>query len=112
MKKTKILGFELPENVAAALSYVFGFISGAIMLVLEPNNKTVRFHALQSILWFLVLALINTVLGFVLGWFLPIGRLVNAVSLLSMLFLAYNAYMGKQFKIPLIGDAVEKQIYK
>ena len=41
----------LTSNVAAALSYVLGFITGIIFLVMEPYNKDkfVRFHAFQSI---------------------------------------------------------------
>ena len=41
----------LSENVASALCYVFGLVSGIIFLVLAPynQNKTIRFHAFQSI---------------------------------------------------------------
>ena len=38
-------------NMAAALSYALGAITGVLFLVLEPykNNRFVRFHAIQSI---------------------------------------------------------------
>ena len=41
----------LAPNVAAALSYAFGAVSGAIFLFVEPfrSNAFVKFHALQSI---------------------------------------------------------------
>src|ERR1051326_2215582 len=37
----------LPENTAAALCYLLGFVTGIIFLVLEPynKNKLIRFHA-------------------------------------------------------------------
>jgi len=41
----------LTMNMAAALSYALGAITGVLFLVLEPykNNRFVRFHAIQSI---------------------------------------------------------------
>lgn len=42
-------GTGLAENVAAALAYVLGFVPGTVMSLLEPDNRTVRFRASQSI---------------------------------------------------------------
>src|SRR5215470_12415845 len=41
----------LEENVAAALCYLLGVLTGILFLVLEPYNKnrTIRFHAFQAI---------------------------------------------------------------
>lgn len=104
--------FGLDENIAGLLCYVLGFISGIVVLVMEKENQFVRFHALQSIIWFVLLA----IAGRILGW-LPLiggllGGLVSIIVIASWLFLMYNAYMGKKFKIPMIGDAVEKQLSK
>ena len=61
----------LDANLAAALSYLLGFVSGAVFLLLEKENRFVRFHALQSVLAFgaitLLWVLLNAVpiLGFV-----------------------------------------------
>src|SRR5690242_17291838 len=43
----------MSSNVAAALAYVLGFITGIVFLVLEPykHDRFVRFHAMQSILY-------------------------------------------------------------
>ena len=43
----------LTPNMAGALAYIFGFITGIIFLVLEPykNDRFVRFHAMQSIFY-------------------------------------------------------------
>ena len=40
----------LDENVAGLLCYILGWITGIVFLVIEPDNKFVRFHALQSII--------------------------------------------------------------
>ncbi len=49
----------LTQNVAAGLSYVFGWISGLIIFLTEKQNRFVRFNAMQSILFFGGLSVIN-----------------------------------------------------
>ena len=61
MAKTSM---NLEENVAGALCYVIVWITGIIFFFLEKENKTVRFHAMQSILTFLPLS----ILGWIIGW--------------------------------------------
>src|SRR5689334_2742884 len=41
----------LDENVAALLSYIFGWITGLIFFLIEKNSQLVRFHAMQAILY-------------------------------------------------------------
>ena len=45
----------LDPNLAGLLTYVLGFISGLVFLVLEKQNSYVRFHAYQSTIVFLAL---------------------------------------------------------
>ena len=118
--------FGLNENVAAALSYLFGAFSGVVVLILERDNKFVRFHALQSTLWFLFLYVIGSVLNFVLNVFTSIpllgsvlGFFLNPVILvgwiiliLTKLFLMIKAYNGATYKLPIVGDVVWGQIFK
>src|SRR5689334_519368 len=52
----------LDENIAALLSYVFGWVSGLIFFLIEKESRLVKFHAMQSIL----LNVLFGVLGFVL----------------------------------------------
>src|SRR6185437_14644116 len=40
----------LDENIAALLSYIFGWVSGLIFFLIEKDSRLVRFHAMQSIL--------------------------------------------------------------
>ena len=48
----------LDESVAGLLCYIVGWITGIVFLVLEKENKFVRFHALQSLLTFLPLSVL------------------------------------------------------
>jgi uncharacterized membrane protein len=113
----------MKRNVAALCCYAGWFITGIIFLVREGRDKVVRFHALQSILWFLALAVIHTAVWLftaVFGWVPFVGELVTGITQLvfnvvwfgSWLFLMLAAYRGRMFKIPIIGEAAERQIGK
>src|SRR5579863_4347029 len=61
----------MTDNMAGALCYLFGFITGILFLVLAPYNqdRTIRFHAFQSIFlnvaWFIIWVVITIItLGF------------------------------------------------
>src|SRR5579864_8954029 len=51
-----VAGAAMPANVAGALAYILGALTGILFLVLEPyrNDRLVRFHAFQSIFFFAV----------------------------------------------------------
>ena len=114
--------FGLDENLVAALSYLFGPFSGIVVLVMERENKFVRFHALQSTLWFLFLMITGWVLGFItsipiLGTILgivlnPILFFGGILAFAGMIYLILRAYQGSMFKLPVIGDVVWTQVNK
>ncbi|MEK6690374.1 MAG: DUF4870 domain-containing protein [Nitrospirota bacterium] len=121
-QKQKELGTSssgMEPNLAAALSYVLSIITGVIFFVIEKENKYVRFHAMQAILFGAAWIVLWIVLGIVsLGLiFVPIiGWIINAVIYLGLglggfilwLLLMYKAYQGEKFKLPIIGDIAEK----
>jgi uncharacterized membrane protein len=98
----------LKNNVAGALCYVLGWISGIIFLILEPNNKFIRFHAFQSIVVFGVL----TVAGMILSWIPGIGHffqwIISVIAFILWIVLMVMASQGKKYKLPLAGDLAEK----
>ena len=101
----------IDANLAAVLSYVLGLLSGIAFLVLEKNNKFVRFHAMQSVLVFLLIMVINIALGVVpiLGP-LVVVFLIGPATVVLWLFLMYKAFKNEKFKLPILGDIAEKQI--
>jgi uncharacterized membrane protein len=46
----------LDPNIAAALSYGLGWVTGVAFLLMEHENRFVRFHAMQSTIVFLALS--------------------------------------------------------
>ena len=100
----------LDANVAAALSYLVGFVTGIIFLVVEKENRFVRFHALQSTLTFAGIVGIDILLQVVpfLGALLVIFVIMPASAVLWLL-LMFKAYQGEAFELPLVGPiAAEK----
>ncbi|MCC4770159.1 hypothetical protein FXV91_08105 [Methanosarcina sp. DH2] len=94
----------LPENIVAALCYPVGWLSGLFFLLLERKNKFVRFHAMQSVLLFMPLALFIFLVAWipVLGWFIADGA--GMTAMLLILIPMYMAFRGSKFKIPIIGQ--------
>lgn len=105
----------MSENVASALCYLFTFITGIIFLVIAPynQNKTVRFHAFQSI--FLGVAVIVIQIGWSVISLIThgLGFLLYPLLMLFFfglwLYMMWTAYNNKKVKLPLIGDLAEKQ---
>lgn len=122
---------DMDENLASALSYVLMWLTGIIFYFMEKENKTVRFHAMQSILLFIPLQIIGYIFTGILGvtWttttyygygygvptlspFYYVGMAIWGISFILWLILMITAYQGKKIKIPVIGDIAEKQAEK
>jgi uncharacterized membrane protein len=101
----------LDANVAAALSYLVGFVTGIIFLLVEKENKFVRFHAMQSTLVFAGIVAIDILLQIVpiLGA-LVVVFVVIPVSAVLWLLLMFKAYQGEEVKLPLIGQMAADRI--
>jgi uncharacterized membrane protein len=101
----------LEANLAAALSYLVGFVTGAIFLVLEKENRFVRFHAMQSTLLFAGIVLLDILLQVVpLVGALVVVFLVIPASAILWLLLMFKAYQGEEFKLPVIGRIAADKI--
>lgn len=117
----------LDGNLAAALGYPIGIIA-IICLIMEKENKFVKFHALQSILLhvaFIVVAIVVWILGIILlvagaaasaatdsgaaggliGMLFGLVWLVVIVAYIGgLIFAAVKSYGGAEFKLPVIGN--------
>ena len=117
----------LDENIAALLSYIFGWVSGLIFFLIEKDSRLVRFHAMQSLLFNVLVGVVAIALWIVLFVVFMIasqisGALATLLSLVSLLvwgvFLLailagfilclVKAFQGQYFKLPVIGNFAEK----
>ncbi|HKR86082.1 MAG TPA: hypothetical protein VJS37_18115 [Terriglobales bacterium] len=113
----------LSSNVAAALAYVLGFITGVLFLVLEPHkhDRFVRFHAMQSILysaagivfrigWSILVSALMDVTAWAAMLLVPVGLVISLALFVFWIFLMYQAYNHREFRIPIIGAIAAKQV--
>ena len=101
----------LDANVAAALAYLLGWITGVAFLIIERDSAFVRFHAMQSTIVFVALSVISILLQSIpiLGMLMWVF-LVIPLSAVLWLLLLFKAYQGERFKVPVAGDMAEQRI--
>lgn len=113
----------MTNNVAGMLCYILGIITGIVFLVMEPykNNRFVRFHAFQSIFFWVVCCAIWMVWTWIIagalitggiGTFGFLGLMYSLLRLLMFacwIFLMFKAYNNEEFRLPIIGDLAAKQ---
>ena len=113
----------LTSNIAGALAYILGLITGIVFLALEPykRDRFVRFHAMQSILfcaaglvfsiaWGIVVRIMISISGWAAVVLTPIGLVISLAFFLFWLFLMYQAYSQREYRIPVIGAIAAKQV--
>ena len=111
----------LQPNVAGALAYLLGPLTGIAFYVLEKENRFVRFHAAQSIvigIAMVALSIAFSVLGGVLAFIPVLGWIVALLlslvlgfgSLALWLFLMWQAFQGKEWEAPAVGAYARRMI--
>ena len=100
----------LEPRFAAALSYLGGALTGILFLIIEKQNRFVRFHAMQSTITFLGVVVVHFVLRGVpvIGPVLTFAFVVGIVVLWVVLIV--KAFSGERYKLPYIGEWAEQQI--
>ncbi|MDX1386592.1 MAG: DUF4870 domain-containing protein [bacterium] len=116
-------GSGLAPNVASLLCYVCTIITGIIFLVIEKENKEVKFHAWQAIFLggaAIALSIVLNILGAIfasiagfLGLIITvIAFVVNLGIFIIWIVAMIKAYKGEHWLIPVIGNLAEQQVNK
>lgn len=107
----------LTQNLAGALAYLLGPITGIFFLVVEKENRFVRFHAMQSTVLCIAWIIVSVGISFfaavpVLGWI--VGILTSLVlglgGFILWLVLMWKAYQGEEWELPIVGPFARKQL--
>jgi uncharacterized membrane protein len=107
----------LSDNAAAGIAYIT-LIPAIVFLIVAPfkNSSYVRFHAWQSIFFFVAWAVIDILVAMVQNIVpsavfltLTVLQLVALAIFVVWIFVFVSAFNGKLFKLPVIGDLAEKQ---
>jgi uncharacterized membrane protein len=115
----------LDANIAAALSYFLGLLSGALFFGIETESRFVKFHAMQSMLlsvaaiivWIVYMVVITVFtripfLGFLVAILGVLGWAVLTLGFLGVwLYCMFRAFQGERFKLPYLGEVAEKQVW-
>jgi uncharacterized membrane protein len=107
----------LSDNTAGGIAYLT-IIPALVFLLIEPYKRSsfVRFHAWQSIFFFVAWAVID-ILARLMENLLPTAgfltltlvQLVGLALFVVWIILVINAANGKRIKLPLIGKLAEQQ---
>jgi len=107
----------MDTNVVGAMTYLAGFVTGIVFLVLDPykSNSFVRFHAFQSIffnvawvafwiVWMILSAVLTPLTAGIFGLIaVPLMLIFTVAGFGIWIFLMYQAYQQKLFRLPIVG---------
>ena len=110
----------LSDNAAAGIAYIT-IIPAIVFLIVAPfkNSSYVRFHAWQSIFFFIAWAVVHILVGVVqnllptvLFLTLTLWQFVDLAFFVILIIGFVSAFNGKRFMLPIIGGLAEKQANK
>jgi uncharacterized membrane protein len=106
----------LEAKVAGLLCYVLWWVSGLVFILIEKENKFVRFHAVQSIAVFGAITIVQIILGilsiipFIWLIFYILSIVVWIIGVVLWIVLMVKAYQGEMYKLPWAGNFAEERI--
>ena len=108
----------MSETTAATLSYLVGWVTGIIFLLID-KRPFVRFHAAQSLVTFGAIHVVRQILKIFFGvqffrggWHLfgPLGMTLHAMSLLTLILwivLMVKAHQGERYRLPVAAEIAD-----
>ena len=93
------------DRLWAAIGYPIPLVA-IIMLLMEEKKKRhfIKFHAIQSIILWIVLLVLIIILGFTF-----VGLICSPFLWLVTLWPAIESYRGKDIQLPVIGNFIHNQ---
>jgi uncharacterized membrane protein len=102
----------IDEPLEGLLCYAGWWVTGIIFLIMEPDNKFIRFHAVQSTVAFGILSIGWGIFAAIFGHIPYVGNLLTLMVGLAIMTvwmaMMYRAYLGHTYKLPFAGDLAEK----
>jgi len=106
----------MEPKIACLLAYLFSWLGGLIIFLIEKENKFVKFHALQALILGIVeiicFIVISVILGMIpyVGWFLFswLGWVLGAVCYVFAIIAIVKSFQGEKYYIPFLRSLVNK----
>jgi len=102
-------GMGMKARTAGLLCYLFGWVTGLIFFFIEKESRFVRFHAMQSILFFGSLSILQGVFSYI-PFYGAVGGALGLVMFIGWIFMMVKASRGQYYKLPLFGDLADRLI--
>ena len=110
----------MEPKIAVLLAYLFSWLGGLIIWLIEKENKFVKWNALQALILgicqFIIIILFFWILSPIFVWvFWPLAGVFTAIGWIcwALLFVLaivciVKAFQGKTFRIPVISSLTDK----
>ena len=100
----------VPGSLAAGTCYVGFWLTGLLFLLFEHKNRLVRFHAMQSLLFFggvnvlyiVLISIMEQQIPFVFDFAIFFFVIMNLVACVAWFVGMINAFAGKYTKLPFL----------
>jgi uncharacterized membrane protein len=106
----------LDSKIAVLLAYLFSWLGGLIIWIMEKENKFVKWNALQALILGIVqmiaIIVVSVILGMIpyIGWFFFswLGYVIAGVCWILAIVAIVMGFSGKTFRIPGIASLTDK----
>jgi uncharacterized membrane protein len=106
----------MDAKVAVLLAYLFSWLGGLIIWIMEKENKFVKWNALQALILGIIevvcIVVVSVILGLIpyIGWFFFswLGYLLAGVCWILAIIAIIMGFQGKSFRIPGIAKLTDK----
>jgi len=109
----------MEPKIACLLAYLFSWLGGLIILLIEKENKFVRFHALQALILGILEMAIIIVFMWILGIplmlvygigiiFTVIGWIAVVICYIFAIIAIIKSFNGERYYIPFLRKVVDK----
>jgi uncharacterized membrane protein len=98
----------MKARTAGLLCYLLGWVGGLVFLLLERDNRFVRFHAIQSILFFGTVSILGGIFSYFPFALFGLGGVVGLIGFIGWIVLMVAAHRGRYYKLPLFGDIADQ----
>lgn len=100
----------------AGLCYLGCWVTGLLFLLFERKNRLVRFHAMQSLLFFggvnvlyiVLIPMMNREIPFIHNFAIFAFVIMNIVAVVAWIVGMVNGFKGRYTKLPFVGDFAER----
>jgi len=102
------------SNITAALSYLVSPFTGILFFLIEKEDKFVRFHAFQSILFGISIIGLNIISSIIYIPFITqvLSGLISLGAFVLWILLMWKAYNNEKYELPYLGKIAQEQIFK